>query len=126
MADRQRIALEQLPREVVQTAQIVVGTDSAAATHEQTDALHAARHRIRPRGDPRAPRSTWRPAIPRTARNAAWAAEISDQLKLAGGPAGTRVIVRGERPHPGAQLSFTDRDGHRFLATLTDLEGDAF
>ncbi len=29
-----------------------------------------------------------------------------------------------ERPHPGAQLSFTDHDGHRFLATLTDLDGD--
>jgi Transposase DDE domain group 1 len=36
-----------------------------------------------------------------------------------------RVIVRRERPHPGAQLSFTDVDGHRFQATLTDLAGDA-
>ena len=35
------------------------------------------------------------------------------------------MIVRRERPHPGAQLSFTDHDGHRFLATLTDLDGDA-
>ena len=34
------------------------------------------------------------------------------------------MIVRRERPHPGAQLSFTDHDGHRFLATLTDLDGD--
>ena len=34
------------------------------------------------------------------------------------------MIVRRERPHPGAQLSFTDHDGHRFLATLTDLPGD--
>jgi hypothetical protein len=34
------------------------------------------------------------------------------------------VIARRERPHPGAQLSFTDHDGHRFLATLTDLDGD--
>jgi hypothetical protein len=32
--------------------------------------------------------------------------------------------VRRERPHPGAQLSFTDHDGHRFLASLTDLPGD--
>jgi DDE family transposase len=30
------------------------------------------------------------------------------------------VIVRRERPHPGAQLSFTDHDGHRFQAILTD------
>ena len=32
--------------------------------------------------------------------------------------------MRRERPHPGAQLSFSDHDGHRFLATLTDLTGD--
>ena len=30
------------------------------------------------------------------------------------------MIVRRERPHPGAQLSFTDHDGHRFQAVLTD------
>jgi Transposase DDE domain group 1 len=35
------------------------------------------------------------------------------------------VIVRRERPHPGAQLSLSDHDGHRFLATLTDLPGEA-
>jgi hypothetical protein len=28
--------------------------------------------------------------------------------------------VRRERPHPGAQLSFTDHDGYRFQAILTD------
>ena len=41
-----------------------------------------------------------------------------------------RVIVRKERPHPGAQLRFTDVDGHRFTASppaphrgqLADLE----
>jgi hypothetical protein len=52
-------------------------------------------------------------------------AEITDRLELTGWPEGARVIVRRERPHPGAQLSFTDHDGHRFLATLTDLPGDA-
>ena len=31
-----------------------------------------------------------------------------------------RVIVRKERPHPGAQLRFTDVDGHRFTAFATD------
>ena len=31
------------------------------------------------------------------------------------------MIVRRERPHPGAQLSFTDHDGYRFQAILTDL-----
>jgi hypothetical protein len=29
-------------------------------------------------------------------------------------------MVRRERPHPGAQLSFTDHDGYRFQAILTD------
>ena len=30
------------------------------------------------------------------------------------------MIVRRERPHPGAQLSFTDHDEYRFQAILTD------
>jgi hypothetical protein len=33
-------------------------------------------------------------------------------------------LVRRERPHPGAQLSFTDRDGYRFQAILTDQHGE--
>jgi hypothetical protein len=39
---------------------------------------------------------------------------------LSSWPAGMRVIVRKERPHPGAQLRFTDLDGHRFTAFATD------
>ena len=31
-----------------------------------------------------------------------------------------RVIVRKERPHPGAQLRFTDIGGHRFTAFATN------
>lgn len=34
-----------------------------------------------------------------------------------------RAIVRRERAHPGAQLSFSDRAGHRFRAILTDKAG---
>jgi hypothetical protein len=30
------------------------------------------------------------------------------------------VIVRRERPHPGAQIRFTDGAGHRFTAFVTD------
>ena len=33
------------------------------------------------------------------------------------------MIVRRERAHPGAQLSFSDDDGHRFQAILTDRAG---
>ena len=34
--------------------------------------------------------------------------------------AGTRLILRKERPHPGAQLRFTDADGMRVTAFITD------
>ncbi len=50
--------------------------------------------------------------------------EITRQLDLTGWPEGSRVIVRRERAHPGAQLSFTDHDGHRFQAILTDQPGE--
>ena len=40
-------------------------------------------------------------------------------LDLATWPKGMRVIVRKERPHPGAQLRFTDIDGHRFTCFAT-------
>jgi hypothetical protein len=39
---------------------------------------------------------------------------------MSGWPAGTRLILRKERPHPGAQLNFTDSDGHRVTAFITD------
>jgi Transposase DDE domain group 1 len=47
-------------------------------------------------------------------------AEITENVELSCWPEGSRLIVRRERPHPGAQLSFTDRDGYRFQAILTD------
>src|SRR5450755_4332408 len=46
--------------------------------------------------------------------------EITDTVDLSAWPEGSRLIVRRERPHPGAQLSFTDQDGYRFQAILTD------
>ena len=129
------LALEQLPRQAVETAQIVLRTDSAAATHEFTDELRAARINFLMGYDLTQPvreavldlpESAWTPAIRQDGaeREGAWVADISEALDLSAWPEGTRVIVRRERPHPGAQLSFTDHDGHRFLATLTDLEGD--
>ena len=47
-------------------------------------------------------------------------AEITDSVDLSSWPERSRLIVRRERPHPGAQLSFTDHDGYRFQAILTD------
>jgi len=41
-------------------------------------------------------------------------------VNLESWPDGMRVIVRKERPHPGAQLRFTDIGGHRFTCFATD------
>jgi len=41
-------------------------------------------------------------------------------LELSSWPTGMRVIVRAERPHPGAQLRFTDIDGNRLTAFVTN------
>jgi hypothetical protein len=57
-------------------------------------------------------------------RDGAGLAEITRVLPacaLAGYPAGIRVIVRRERPHPGAQLdAFEEADGWRYTAFATD------
>jgi Transposase DDE domain group 1 len=45
---------------------------------------------------------------------------LTGHVNLASWPAGTRLICRRERPPPGAQLSFTDDDGHRFQCFITD------
>jgi hypothetical protein len=52
-------------------------------------------------------------------RSGAEVAELH-ALDLAGWPPGTRAVCRREAPHPGAQLSFTDADGHRFQVFITD------
>jgi hypothetical protein len=50
-------------------------------------------------------------------------AELTGLLDLTRWPAGMRVIVRRERPHPGAQLSlFEERDGWRYQAFATNTE----
>lgn len=56
-------------------------------------------------------------------REYAETAEVTDLLDLSSWPEGTRVIARREDPHPGAQLSFTDVDGHRFQTFITDMPG---
>jgi hypothetical protein len=50
------------------------------------------------------------------------AAGLPDRAeKLRAWPAGMRVIVRRERPHPGAQLdAFEERDGYRYQAMATN------
>ena len=67
------------------------------------------------------PAKAWAPAYDGDgrARPGAWVAEITGMLDLSSWPEGMRVIVRKERPHPGAQLRFTDIGGHRFTCFAT-------
>ncbi len=69
------------------------------------------------------PERAWKPALAQDgdAREGAWVAELP--LDLAGWPEGTRAICRRERPHPGAQLSFSDHNGYRFQVLLTNQQG---
>ena len=69
----------------------------------------------------RLPARAWTPAYDGDGqvRDGAWVAELTGLLNLTAWPKGMRVIVRKERPHPGAQLRFTDLDGHRFTAFAT-------
>jgi hypothetical protein len=68
------------------------------------------------------PDRVWAPAYDadRKPRKGAWVAELTGLLDLKGWPAGMRVIIRKERPHPGAQLTITDVDGHRITAFATN------
>ncbi len=69
------------------------------------------------------PDRCWEPAIQTDGgiRDGAWVAEATGMLDLTTWPAGARVFLRAERPHPGAQLRFTDADGHRITAFITDI-----
>jgi Transposase DDE domain group 1 len=54
-------------------------------------------------------------------RDGAWVVEVTGMLTLSTWPHGAKVILRAERPHPGAQLTFTDADGMRITAIITDI-----
>ena len=124
-------ALEQIPADHIETIEILVRADSAGATHalaeycrqaqmrfsfgyELTESVRAAILEI--------PEDAWVAALEQdgSERENGQVAEITDRVNLSSWPEGSRLIVRRERPHPGAQLSFTDHDGYRFQAILTD------
>lgn len=71
------------------------------------------------------PERAWRPALSQAGgqRDGAWVAELTLDLAANGWPPGTRAICRRERPHPGAQLSFTDANGYRFQVFITNQQG---
>ncbi|MBP2366806.1 IS1380 family transposase [Pseudonocardia parietis] len=72
------------------------------------------------------PRKVWADAVDADGghRDGAGLAELTGLLPAAaleGYPTGTRVIVRRERPHPGAQLDLMEtRDGWRYTCFATD------
>ena len=124
-------AIAQIPVEHIETIELLLRIDSAGTSHELLQWCHDGQIRFSVGYDLT---ETVRAAILKTPEHA-WVSaqdqdgserpngqvcEITSHLDLAGWPVGSRVIVRRERAHPGAQLSFTDHDGHRFQAILTD------
>lgn len=64
----------------------------------------------------------WTPATRQdgSVRDRAHVAEATGLVDLDGYPPGTRLLVRREPLHPGAQQTFDDLDGYRFTAFVTD------
>jgi hypothetical protein len=126
-----QLALAQLPRH--QRRRVLIRTDSGGGTHDFltwlsrpgrrlhysvgmtiTEDMHQAILTL--------PDRVWEAAYDAGAqvRPGAWVAELTGLLDLSSWPEGMRMIVRKERPHPGAQLRFTDIDGHRVTCFATD------
>jgi Transposase DDE domain group 1 len=68
------------------------------------------------------PEAAWTPAVDPDGqlREGAEVCELTGWIDLHTWPDGTRAICRREDAHPGAQLRFSDHDGHRFQVFLTD------
>jgi hypothetical protein len=125
------LALAQLPRQL--RRKVLVRADSGGGTHEFLTWLTGRSRRLHysvgmtiteaiAEAIGEVPADAWTPAYDGDGqvRDGAWVADITGLLDLDSWPAGMRVIVRKERPHPGAQLRFTDIDGHRFTCFATD------
>ena len=126
-------ALEQLPAGAVDPGTLV-RCDSGGATHAFTDAVAQAGLSFSVGLDLSegvrtailsVPESAWVPALRADdgPRDGAWVCELDLDLASAGWPPGTRAICRRERPHPGAQLSFSDANGYRFQVVITNQRG---
>ena len=110
---------------------MLLRADSASATHTFVDGLRQRGIEFSIgfplTGDVRQavlslPERAWTSCIDQTCglREGAECAEVTHLLDLGSWPEGTRAICRREDPHPGAQLTFTDQDGHRFQVFITD------
>ena len=129
-----KLALAQLPKKCRRGRNTLIRCDSGGGTHEFvawlaqrgrwlsysvgmtiTDAIHQAVLQ--------SPATAWTPAVEPdgAVHDGAWVAEIdAGSSRAAGRPKGIRLIVRKERPHPGAQLRFTDADGMRLTCFATN------
>jgi hypothetical protein len=125
------LALAQIPAQYIEALEILVRADSAGATHDLVDYCREGNMRFSVGYELtesvrcailEIPEDAWVPALDQdgSARENGEVCEITDQVDLSTWPERSRLIVRRERPHPGAQLSFTDHDGYRFQAILTD------
>ena len=128
------LALEQLPAEDLQR-EILVRADIGGATHAFTTDCREADIRFSVGYELnetvraailKLPGVAWVAAIEAGGeiRDGAWVAELSDEVDLCGWPQGSRLIVRRERPHPGAQFSIFDGLGYRYTCFLTDQAGE--
>lgn len=129
-------ALAQLPGGIGEDPgahEILVRADSGGASHAFLDAVCGMGMSYSVGFDLTAPvraavlalpEGAWSPALTQDGeiREGAGVAEIFPDL--AGWPPGTRAICRRERPHPGAQLTFSDADGHRFQVLITNQAGE--
>ncbi len=71
----------------------------------------------------RVPKTAWQPAITAQGepREHGDIVEITGMLNLKNWPAGMRVLIRREHPHPGASLTlFEDADGWSYQAVATN------
>jgi len=135
------LALPQLP--AAERGQVLVRTDSGGCSkaflHHITDAgleysIGFPAHETVKAAIETIPVQAWRAAVDGDgeARDGAQVAELTDWMPdpvratrpgPQDWPDGMRVIVRRERPHPGAQLRLTDADGWRITCFATNTRG---
>jgi hypothetical protein len=110
---------------------VLIRTDGAGASHEFLNYLHKQRVSysigfgltdaiVAALAD--VPEHAWSRAVDadEEVRDGAWVIDATGIVDLATWPAGMRLLIRKERPHPGAQLRFTDTDGLRLTAFVTN------
>jgi hypothetical protein len=129
------MALAQIPDAHRYGNDILIRCDSAGASHAFLDHIRGLReHGIRTFFSVGAAINEpiraailacvdWQPTIEadRQLRDGAEIAELTHLVDLSAYPEGTRMIVRRERPHPGAQLSLFDTvEGLRHQVFITD------